>query len=42
MCDVLTTEDLNRQSSVILGRLNMQKSLNLLIFSTLDKKYELC
>ena len=42
MCDVLTR---GRPESSILGhprRLNMQKSLNLLIFPTLDKKYELC
>jgi len=36
MCDVLTMEGSNRQSSVILGRLNNKKSLILLTFLMLD------
>ena len=37
MCDVLTMERPESSILVILGRLNMQKSLNLLIFLRLTK-----
>jgi len=36
MCDKECVVDVNRQSSVILGRLNTRKSLILLTFSKLD------